>query len=270
MRICIISVNYNNSKLTIDFCDSVKRVFTNIDYDLFIVDNDSNESQKKLLNEIGNAKIIFNSVNSGYFQALNIVLKKINADSYDRIIIGNNDIVFDESFENSILLSTYDKTVYAISPRIVTLSGVEQNPMLISGISRLKVYFYDLYFKNYLFGSAIFWIWQFIKRFRKQINDVSKSRIIYMGYGAMYILTPAFFEKNKLLDTPPFLMGEEAFFANQISKAGGVLFFDKTLIVHHRDHSTCAKIPSKQMYQITKESYKIYRSYFLSLQRVDI
>ena len=60
-------------------------------------------------------------------------------------------------------------------------------------------------------------------------------------------------------------MGEEAFLAYQIYETGGIEFFDSNLIVHHKDHSSCSKVPAKKMYDYTKESYKIYKNKLLSL-----
>jgi GT2 family glycosyltransferase len=261
--ILIITVNYNNSILTLELSENIDKLFSH--YDFFIVDNNSDDFNKSLLKNVRNGKVIFNPHNVGYFQGINIVLNDIQIELYDKIIICNNDILFDNKFYNILKDKKYDDNIYAISPRIYDINGKDQNPMLDKGISRLKIFFYDLHYKNYYFGMFMYKLYQVIKRIIEKPKVSDFSRKIFMGYGAIYILTKYFFNKNKLLLHPPFLMGEETFIANQIYKTGGILFYDKDLIVHHKDHSSCSKIPSKKMYNITKESYKEYRELMLRL-----
>jgi GT2 family glycosyltransferase len=192
----------------------------------------------------------------------------INVSIYDKIIICNNDILFDESFYSNLVKSKYSESVYAVSPRIIDNNGYDQNPMIEHKVSRFKIFFYDIYFRNYYIGQLLYMTWQTIKKIsgKRKVADVSKR--IFMGYGAIYILTVPFFSINKKLDHPPFLMGEETFLAYQIYSTGGVLFYDNDLIVYHKDHSSCSKIPSKNLYNITKQSYREYRNKLLNLPKV--
>jgi len=266
MRILIITVNYNNSRLTIDLSENIDKYFYN--YDFYIVDNNSDKINKILLSNIKNGEIIFNDRNVGYFQGINLVLDRVKIESYNKIIICNNDILFDTNFFKLLETKEYHGNVYAVSPRILDMNGIDQNPMLEKGISRLKILFYDLHYKNYRLGMLMYKTYQILKRYiGKQKNSNSNGRI-FMGYGAIYILTENFFKENKLLSHPPFLMGEETFLAYQIYKTQGILFYDKDLIVFHKDHSSCSKIPSKKMYNITKESYEKYRALMIKLPRL--
>jgi GT2 family glycosyltransferase len=266
MKILIITVNYNNSTLTVNLSENIHRVFPC--YDLFIVDNNSDDNDKAVLKKIKYGTLIFNEYNLGYFQAINVVLKEINIAAYSNIIICNNDVMFDETFYFFLAKKTYDKKIFAISPRIYDMEGKDQNPMIGHRISGFKIVFYDIYFMNYYFGQLLYMTWQFIKKFLREKKISNVSRIIFMGYGAIYILTASFFMNNRILDHPPFLMGEETFLACQINRAGGVIYYDKDLIVYHKDHSSCAKISSKKLYDITKQSYKKYRNMLLSLPDV--
>jgi len=261
--ILIITVNYNNSELTIKLSENIDKIFPC--YDFYIVDNNSDDANKDLLKDIKNAKVIYNNNNIGYFQGINVVLEKVQLEPYDKVIICNNDLIFDGKFYNILKDKVYDENVYVISPRIFDMDGIDQNPLLDKGISKLKVFFYDLHYKNYYFGILLYKTYQILKKIINKPKNHSFSRRIFMGYGAIYILTKKFFVKNKLLLHPPFLMGEETFIAYQIYKTGGILFYDKNLVVFHKDHSSCSKIPPKKMYNIIKESYKEYRELLLQL-----
>ena len=268
--ILIITVNYNNSELTIALSENIDKIFSC--YDFFIVDNNSDEANKSLLKNIKNGTVIFNDSNIGYFQGINAVLDKIQPEHYDKVIICNNDILFDDNFYNILKSKKYDDNIYAVSPRIYDMDGEDQNPHLDKGISRIKILFYDLHYINYYFGTFLYKFYQLIKKMMRKLirkkKDSGFSRRIFMGYGAIFILTESFFIDNKSLSHPPFLMGEEAFIAYQIYKTGGILFYDNDLVVFHKDHSSCSKIPSRKMYEITKESYKEYRDFFLKLPRI--
>ena len=80
-----------------------------------------------------------------------------------------------------------------------------------------------------------------------------------MGIGACYILTRAFLERFKELHYPYFLYGEEAYFSNQIHTAGGILWFDPVLRVHHAESATLSKIPKRTAYEFARSGYPSYR-----------
>lgn len=265
--ILIITVNYNNSKLTNEMVRSIFKDQKNIEkIKIVIVDN--NSSDKNMLEKQGNVDILCLEKNIGYFPALNEGLKSVNTEDFDYVVICNNDLLFESNFFELLSLKTYDNNIYSVSPRILDLDNIDQNPSLDKKISRFKVFFYDIYFINYYFGQLIYRIWQKLKPKKKTGFINLEARQVFLGYGAIYILTKKFFKQNKLLDAPPFLMGEEAFLAYQIHKTGGIEFFDSSLVVHHNDHSSCSKVPAKKMYNFTKESYKIYRSKLLSLPKL--
>jgi GT2 family glycosyltransferase len=265
----LITVNYNNSQLTFDLCINIDKCFPHGEYELFIVDNNSVIEEKKKLDNIHNAVIIFSDVNAGYFQGINTVLARVDINAYNKIIIFNNDILFDESFFTCLKKREYECSIYAVSPRIIDMSGRNQNPMILCNISLFKIYFYDVYFKNYYLGQLLYKIWQIFKK-NKNIRKKENSGQIFLGYGAVFILTESFFKKNKLLAHPPFLMGEEVYLAYQIYKTDGISYYDDDLVVYHKDHSSCSKILPKDMYLITRESYKKYRELLLELPRIRI
>lgn len=80
-----------------------------------------------------------------------------------------------------------------------------------------------------------------------------------MGFGACYILLPRYIQKLGLLDESVFLMGEEALLGNQVYSNGGEILYTPQVKVIHQDHSTFKKMPSIHTYNITKESYKVYK-----------
>ncbi len=95
-------------------------------------------------------------------------------------------------------------------------------------------------------------------------ND--KEQVILMGYGACYVLTNFFFKKFSQLNAPTFLMGEEGVLASQVIGANGVTLYCPDLIVNHHDHSSIGKLPSRKLYNYSRESYKYYLKNLKNIQ----
>ena len=260
--ILVITVNYDNAELT---NKTISSIFDNNSHEnsvnVIIVDNNSHDRTKLIKDD--RVKIIPLEDNIGYFPAINMALRELDVSLYEFIIICNNDLIFDKKFFTKLKETYYQKSIYAVCPRILDLDNVDQNPMLDKGISKFKLFFYDIYYKNYFFGQLLYRTWQIIKK--KTIQNNLTERQIFMGYGAIYILTNKFFENNHILESPPFLMFEETFLAYQIYRTNGIEYYDPKLIVHHQDHNTCSKVPKRKMYNICKESYKYFKERILQL-----
>lgn len=88
-----------------------------------------------------------------------------------------------------------------------------------------------------------------------------KEMYIYSGIGACYILTENFFNHYSKLDDRVFMWGEEALLAGQVAAANGKMLYHPDLIVHHEENASVKNIPWRATYNITRESYKIYKDY---------
>ena len=136
-----IAVNFNNSKYTFSFIDSII-AFKESNYNIIIVDNNSEAKDRNQL-EIYCAKypsvlLIKNKKNIGYFPALNVGLKSLKKEDDDFVIIGNNDLTFASEFcikLNSLLI---DKNVLVIAPNLITLDNNHQNPHIIARFNFIK------------------------------------------------------------------------------------------------------------------------------------
>jgi len=259
-----ITVNFNNYKYTIDYVNSIKKNRRNSV--IIIVDNNSKNIDRIELNHIYSEDkevvLVYNEENIGYFKALNVGLDRI-IDRDSHVIIGNNDLVFNEDFLNKLESLELSDDILAIAPNIITLDGVHQNPHVLKRFSKLVKFFHRAYFSNYFIGQLIFKLSDFYKS-KKRMRDKkgnNTSKEIFMGYGACYILTPAFFKHYNCLDAPVFLMGEEAIFSNQIHKAKGKVYYFPELKLTHKDHASIGRMPTKTLYKISQKSFKIYSKY---------
>ena len=270
--LAFIFTNYNNSKFTVD---AVKSIYLNtvkdeIQFDIVIVDNFSNPSQREILNELScsfkNVKIIFSSINLGYFKGLNEGIRTLpkTSDHYDFVVIGNNDLFFKDDFINSVY-KNYDlfNRYPVISPDIIRLDGFHQNPHVLRPISKFREFVHELYFCNFYLSKLIIVIANLTRKFTARGDEKSHavSGEIMQGYGACYLLGPLFFKSFKYLLAPTFLMGEEFFLYYQLKKKNYKTYYEPKIKVSHHDHATISNLPSKEFWRISKESHLTYKNY---------
>lgn len=268
VSIGFVFTNFNNSELTLQALDSIfSNAGENTCYAV-IVDNCSETAQKEILkaaeHRFERVEFIYSSTNTGYFAGLNIGIRAIRerVGESDFTVVGNNDLVFSADFfrvvrEKRVALSSYP----VISPDLVTLDGVHQNPHVIARVSRFRELVWDLYFSNYWCSVLIRNLANAGRRLfeRKDYLNYKESGHIYQGYGACYLLTPEFFAHFSELWAPGFLMGEEFYLAKQLESRGYQVFYESSLPVVHHDHATVSKVPSRKMWEFTRAYHKIYR-----------
>lgn len=276
MKVGFIFTNYNNSILSVQLAQSIAASHGECQYEIIFVDNNSIESERIILGEPGalpsHCSVIWNSVNVGYFDGLNIGISEFLGREvhYDAIIIGNNDLIFDDTFfsalkNEQIILDTYR----VISPDILTLDGIHQNPHVISNIGRFREFVWDLYYSNYIISRIVNLLAIVLRRFtaRKDFIQHGREGLIAQGYGACYIMTPGFFEKYGKLWSPGFLMGEEFYLERQLYGGGDRMYYTPKFKVVHFDHATVSKLQSRRLWEMSRQYHRIYR-FFISPYRL--
>ena len=257
--------------MTIDCILSTKKLQGGGFSKIVIVDNNSDKSEKKRLaefvkeNDTLNIELIFSSKNIGYFSAINqgiISLSLCSSDDFF-LVVGNNDLLFPSDFIHSLDTLKNDKDTFVISPDIITPRGIHQNPHVINRLSVLRRFAYKLYFSSYNMACILTSLGKVLGKNRREKSRLgyNKEQFIKMGFGACYILLPQYIQEIGLLDNSVFLMGEEALLSNQVYSHGGKILYTPKVKVFHQDHSTFKKMPSINTYNITKDSYKIYKKY---------
>jgi len=112
-RVFILMLTYNGLGMTKMAIDSFKSFH---DYDIFIVDNVSNDGTIEWL-EKNNIKYI--SKKTSVAQALNIGLKKAYNEKYDYVLVCNNDIIVEENYIDRVVEIAERRKCLAVSGRII-------------------------------------------------------------------------------------------------------------------------------------------------------
>jgi len=270
MKIGFVVTNYNNSIHSLSFIDSVMNASYLLDYFIVIVDNCSKESEFLILkNKEKNSDkliIIKNEENSGYFEGLNIGLRYIKKyhSEIKFIVIGNNDILLDKNFFHQFYnnITIFEKYP-VVSPNIITTEGQVQNPHVLKKISKFREFVYDLYYFNYFFSKIILLVSKITKLFTDR-NDEKHYQFdgeIYQGHGSCYLIGPLFLSNFSELFAPTFLMGEEFFLAYQLKLKNYSIYYTPNIKITHLGHASLKKVPSKQIWEISKISHKVYKKY---------
>lgn len=269
MDICVIMVNYNNSKLSCDCCISLLDQQRENNLDIIIVDNNSKKEEKDLLNQFvrnyNNVKSLFLNDNIGYFPAMEKGqrLAYSTGINYDYMIVANNDLIYENDFLIELKKLGLKPDVMVVSPDIVRMDGVHQNPHFINPISPMRKFLYHFFYSNWYVALIMTSILRFFnaKRRDKDKPCFDKAQYIYMGFGACYILTQKYMQEVKFLDTRSFLMGEEQLLTIQIKKHGGKIYYTPNLKVHHMDSATFKQKPNRFAYECERKSYKLYKDF---------
>ena len=267
-----VFTNYNNSDITAEAINSILNniIDNEFNIEIIIVDNDSNLNEKNKLREISEStkfvKVIYLSENIGYFKGLNEGIKNLTNPSnfYDFVVIGNNDLYF----ENNFLKSVYEnynlfKNYPVVSPDIIRLDGFHQNPHVTKPISKFREIMYDAYYSNYYLSKIISFTANMTRKYTHR-GDEKSYKIggeIIEGYGACYLLGPLFFKSFEYLLAPTFLMGEESFLYYQLKEKNYNIYYEPNIKVKHHDHATVSNLPSKKFWKLSKDSHKIYKEF---------
>ena len=269
MKIGFAFTNYNNSDLSETLVKSVVALLEAGCARIVFVDNASRpaeiEKMRRIEQTYPGVEVIYNPENSGYFKGLNLGIRALrDGVAPDLIVVGNNDLEFPADFAQQLENAREVMEQFpVVCPDLVGLDGEHQNPHVANPITPLRRFVWRLYFSNYVLAKTISAVSGLARRFtqRTDFQLHQEAGPIIEGYGACYILTPLFFRHYGELWAPTFLMGEEFFLSKQIEQIGQQIYYEPSIVVQHLDHATTGEVPSRKMWEISRDSHRVYREY---------
>jgi GT2 family glycosyltransferase len=267
MNLGYVCTNYNNAAVTWDAVCSLLAA-TGASAQVVVVDNQSGEGDReelrRLQTEQPRVEVVFSDENLGYFPGLNAGLRRLRArhPETNLVVAGNNDLLFPPDFSAQLDAKRKVWTEHAVvSPNIITLDGVHQNPHVISDIGWKRQIMYDLYHSSYPVACTIRHMAQLTRRFtaRGDEEQWAVPRAIHQGHGSCYILGPRFLREFGELWAPTFLLGEEYFLSKQLQDNGQSVYYEPGIVVRHCCHAAIAKVPGRQMWEYSCMAHRIYR-----------
>jgi len=224
--VSIISVNYKQLQITIEFLNSLQKItYPNIE--IFLVDNDSNEPIKSTINNLfPNVNVIESSENLGFAGGNNLAIRQAKG---KYLLFINNDTEVDPGFlENLVFELENDSSIGIASPKIIYYNQSE----LIQFAGAKSI--------NKLTGRGSILKSEYDTG---QYDDCYETGLIH---GAAMIVPMDVIKKVGLMPEIYFLYYEELDWCEMIKKAGyKALYIGKSKIYHKESVSVGRDSPFK-------------------------
>lgn len=127
MKVSFIIVVYNGLDYLIKCINSIKRYIKKLDYEIILVDNNSNNETKEYIKSqcLTNDKIksVFNDKNFGFGKANNIGVRNCTGDV---VVLMNSDVELVNSEIEDLIKKIYEEEKLIIAPRLINAEGIIQ------------------------------------------------------------------------------------------------------------------------------------------------
>ena len=257
MKICYIIVNKNDFNSTKHLVDNI------IDYKIIdhilIIDNASNQEERRLIESITNEKIekIYNGEDKGYSSAINRACNYLIEKYEDCIfIISNSDIVImDESDIVKLIDDLSYECVGLVGPQILERGKILKGRMIPTPKQDIKSNINMKYNKL------------------EYPNDYYKSETSFVDVisSAFFLMTSNIFKKIKGLDDNVFLYYEDNILGAKIIKNKLYTMIDNRVKVKHKFASTIEnEISPRKKFKILSESQIYFHEEYSKAKSFDI
>ena len=255
MKLSVIIVNYN-VKFFVEQCVlSVLRASTEIDTEIFIVDNNSTDGSVEYLNNsfphnlYRNIKIIANTDNVGFGRANNQALKQAKGEYI--LFLNPDTIITEDTLSDCLKFAEEHSEFGGLGVRMYQANGkfaLESRRGLptpftsfckMSGLSSLLP-------KSRLFG-----------RYYMQYLDVEDVNEIDVISGAFLFVNRRAIELTGGFDESFFMYGEDIDLSYRLKKAGFINYYLPTPIIHYKGEST-----EKTSYRYVRVFYEAMLIFF--------
>ena len=232
MDLSVIIVNYNVKYFLEQCLCSVSKACTNIDAEIFVVDNHSTDGSREYL-ESSFPQVIFkwSITNDGFAKANNSVLKEVKGDHV--LFLNPDTIVAEDCFEKCLSFFKTHTNCAALGVRMIDGSGrflKESKRSFPSPVTS----FFKMTGLAALFPSSPL----FAKYYAGHLNQNQDNEVDVLA-GAFMMLSKEGIDKTNGFDEDYFMYGEDIDLSYRIQKAGFKnYYFAGTSIIHFKGEST--------------------------------
>lgn len=244
-KVSIITINYNALEDTLAFLASIEacRIDSNLDFEVIVVDNASEESPRKALIEYPWAKLVQSKYNLGFAGGNNL-----------GVLDSSGEYLFFVNNDTSLDLTDLEKLIsqYEANPEYGLLTPVilnEDTSIQYAGYTEL----------NTLTGRNKLIDW---------IEEDTEIKETSYPHGAAMLISRKNLEKVGMMAENYFLYYEELDWGNRIKQAGmkiGVCLSSKII---HKESASVSKISECKLYFMTRNRILYIRKHFTKAQRL--
>ncbi|MFT5167108.1 MAG: GT2 family glycosyltransferase [Saprospiraceae bacterium] len=232
MKLSVIIVNYNVKYFLEQALLSVRQACTNIDAEVFVVDNNSVDDSVEMVREkFQEVILIANKDNPGFSIANNQAIKLSKGEYV--LLLNPDTVVEEDTFEKCIRFMDAHPQAGGLGVKMIDGSG-RFLPESKRGFPAPKVAFYKTFGLSKLFPKS-----KTFNHYHLGYLDKDENHEVEVLAGAFMWLRKSVLDEVGLLDEAFFMYGEDIDLSYRIVKAGYKnYYFSDTTIIHYKGEST--------------------------------
>ena len=254
-RLSIIIVNYNVKYFLEQCLCSVIKAINNIETEIFVVDNHSNDGSVEYLQpKFPRVKFIINKINTGFAKANNQALMQASGEFI--LFLNPDTIVAEDSFEKCISFLEANEKAGAVGVKMIDGSGFYLKESK-RGFPSPLVSFYKLSGLINLFPHSKI----FARYYLGHLNNNENNKVDVLS-GAFMMIKKEVLDITGGFDEQFFMYAEDIDLSFRIQKANYYNYYlAETTIIHFKGESTrkdfrYTKLFYKAMSQFVRKHYK--------------
>lgn len=225
MDLSVIIVNWNTKKLIEDCLTSIFKFTKNLDFEVIVVDNNSNDgSQKMVQNKFPKIKLIQNKNNLGFAKANNLGIKSANGEYL--LLLNSDTYLIENSFQKMVEEASKQKNLGVLAPQLLNQDrSIQQSVGFFPDLP--QVFFWMTFIDDLPFGL-------FLKPYHVDHDSFyQKNQQVDWVTGAALLIPKNVTQKTGELDEKIFMYGEDVELCFRVKRAGfRIIFTPATKIVH--------------------------------------
>ncbi len=245
--VSIITINYNQTQATYELLQSIKDI-SYVNYEVIVVDNNSKENPKPLINALfPEVTVILSNKNLGFAGGNNLGVAAAKGEYF--FFVNNDTELTKDVIEK--LLAMFDKVpnLGMVSPKICYYD--EPNRIQYVGFTRMNPYTA----RNTTIGEH-------------EIDNGQYSQPTPTPYahGAAMLVKRSVTEHVGLMAETFFLYYEELDWCERIRKAGYEIYVEPNALIYHKESLSVGKLSALKTYYITRNRILFMRRHASNLQ----
>ncbi|HNS46026.1 MAG TPA: glycosyltransferase [Bacteroidales bacterium] len=232
MKLSVVIVNYNVKYFLEQCLLSVRKAISDIEAEVFVVDNNSVDSSVQMVREkFPEVILIENDENKGFARANNQAISRSQGNYV--LLLNPDTVVEDDTFSKIIAFMDEHREAGGLGVKMVDGKG-KFLPESKRGLPTPSVAFYKIFGLSRLFPKS--------RRFGQyHLSYLDKEQVHQVDIlsGACMLLRREVLDRIGLLDETFFMYGEDIDLSYRITKAGyRNYYYPKARIIHYKGEST--------------------------------
>ncbi len=264
MELSVIIVNWNTKKLLWDCLASICKFTQNVEFEVIVVDNNSNDGSRKMVkSRFPKVKLISNNDNLGFAKANNIGIK--SATGKYILLLNSDTYLIENSLQKLVELAEKQENLGVLAPQLLNSDkSIQQSVGFFPDLP--QVFFWMTFIDDLPFG-------QILKPYHVDHDVFYKSeQEIEWATGAAMFVPKNVIQKAGFLDEQIFMYGEDIEWCYRIKKAGFQIIYTPITKIVHIGRGSSGQISTKAFvgeFEGLKYFYTKHKSNF-SLQILSI